>query len=349
MEFPFRAGLTDSIRNDLPESLEPGRVVMDGRSPLRVLTEGGEIAAVSAGRLRTSGERPVVGDWVGIAHSTCGGPATIHAIAPRRTVLLRRAAGEAHAQQALAANVDLVLVVEGLDRAFNPRRVERFVAAAWESGATPALVLNKADLAGDPEAIVREATRAAPGVEVVAVSAMDGSGADALTALLASGRTGVLVGPSGAGKSTLVNRLLGGEVQRIGAVRREDRRGRHTTTSRRLFPLPGGGALIDGPGVREFGLGDVEKGIERVFADVEALARGCRFRDCMHKAEPGCAVLAAANSGRIEASRLASYHKLQREAAHARAEANVQLAQEERRRWRTIHRAQNALYRRRGR
>ena len=235
--------------------------------------------------------------------------------------------------------MDTVFLVAGLDGDFNPRRVERALVLAWESGAEPVIVLNKADLAVDVEARRREMESAAAGVPVLVISAREGSGLDALSPYLAAGRTVALLGSSGVGKSTIANRLLGDELLRTSAVREHDQRGRHTTTHRELLLLPGGAILLDTPGLREIQLWAGDEGLAAAFSDVSALASRCRFRDCRHQGEPGCAVQAAVGSGTLAEARLASHHKLERELRHRRLQADAGLQQAEKARWKAIHKA----------
>jgi ribosome biogenesis GTPase / thiamine phosphate phosphatase len=281
-----------------------------------------ESSAVLAGRLRhavaDAEGLPAVGDWVTVVPAAPGGEAVIAHVLPRRTAFVRRAAGEPVAAQVVAANVDVALVVDplapGASRP-NARRLERYVALAWESGALPAVVLTKADLCADLDAAVAAARAAAPGAEVLALSSVTGANVAALDALLAPGRTAVLLGPSGAGKSTLANRLLGHDRLATREVR-PDGKGRHTTTHRELLRLAGGALLVDTPGMRELALWDADAGLDGAFAEVVALAGGCRFRDCAHEGEPGCAVRAAVADGRLDAARLAHWHALRRELAY---------------------------------
>ena len=266
-------------------------------------------------RRRTDPVLPVVGDWVAIRRA--GLRAVIEAVLERRTAFRRKTPGAASHEQVLAANVDAAIVVAGLDSAPNLRRLERTLAMAWASGARPLVLLTKADVAGARmDAHAAEAERVAAGAPVVVVSAVTGHGVDRVPALIPAGRTAVLLGPSGAGKSTLVNRLIGDEVMRTAAVR-SDGKGRHTTTHRQLLAMPWGGLLIDTPGLRELQLwADVEDagGVARLFTDVDELASRCRFSDCRHDREPGCAVQAAIARGELSRGRLESYRKLLREA-----------------------------------
>jgi ribosome biogenesis GTPase len=292
----------------------PARVAMDGAHPVTVATASGNRAAVVAGRLDDWGEPdpPVIGDWVGI--DTREDTWVIRGILPRSNVLARRRPGTAERPQALAANVHTVVIVESLDRGPNPRRIERGVALAWDCGATPVVVLTKADINEDPDAAIATAHRGAPLAEVVAVSAIDGTGIDALERSFSPGTTGVVVGPSGAGKSTLINRLVGDDLLATGGVRHGDSKGRHTTTRRQLVPLPSGACLIDSPGIRELGLWLDPRDVDRTFEEIKGYSAGCRFRDCRHENEPGCAVRKAVAAGEVDPERVAAFLKLRREA-----------------------------------
>jgi ribosome biogenesis GTPase / thiamine phosphate phosphatase len=280
--------------------------------------------------------------------ATRGAAPVVAQVLGRRSALSRSAAGRATAEQVLAANVDLVLVVQGLDEGAHPRRLERTLAAVHASGAEPAIVLTKPDLVDDPRAALAEAEAVAGGAPVLAASGVTGAGVGDVARLLAAGRTGVFVGPSGAGKSTLVNALLGRAAQETAPVRAHDARGRHTTTNRRLFVLPEGGAVIDGPGIRELRLWDAD-GLEAAFDDVAALAAGCRFRDCRHAGEPGCAVAAAVEAGALDPGRIENRRKLEREAALQEARRDGAAARAERQRWKGIRKELRRVYRDRGR
>ncbi|MFL6292373.1 MAG: ribosome small subunit-dependent GTPase A, partial [Thermoanaerobaculia bacterium] len=297
----------------------PARVVAQ-RGLNRVSTGEAESYADLAGRLRHelegpggSSGYPAVGDWVAFRPPTGEGRGLIHAVLPRRSKFSRKVAGNRTEEQVVAANVDTLFLVSGLDGDFNPRRIERYLTAAWDSGARPVVVLNKLDRCAEPDRCLLEAEAVARGVPVHRVSAKTGEGCEALLQYLKPGETVSLLGSSGVGKSTLINRLLGREAQRTGDVREGDDRGRHTTTHRELLPLPQGGLLIDTPGLREVQLWEGDQGIESTFADVEELAEGCRFSDCRHRGEPGCAVEEAVARGDLARGRLESYHKLQRE------------------------------------
>jgi ribosome biogenesis GTPase len=292
-----------------------------------------------------------VGDWVALRHRPSERTATIEAILPRRSQFSRKAAGELTEQQVVAANIDVVFVVMGLDRDYNPRRLERYLVLAADSGARAHVVLSKADLveAATLEARLAECRTLAPGCAVHASSVRDGRGLDEVRAALGPGRTGTLLGSSGAGKSTLINHLIGSEMLATGEVRASDQRGRHTTRHRQLVLLPGGGLLIDTPGMRELQLWTAPEAAESTFDDIEALAAGCHFTDCRHRSEPRCAVRAAVEAGDLAASRLESFHKLQDEARSLQSRQDVRERLVERARSKTIAKAARQLYRARDR
>ncbi len=305
----------------------PARVAAQHRGEYDVLTERGEQRAHVAGRLRheasSGADLPAVGDWVALRDET------IHAVLPRRSAFQRKVAFHATEAQVLAANIDTVFVVTGLDEDFSARRLERYLTLAWESGATPAVVLTKADLCDDPLAMLLEAEQVAVGVSAHVVSNVTGEGLDELAIYLAPAKTVALLGSSGVGKSSLVNRLFEDEVQATKELA-EDGTGRHTTTARQLFRLPGGAMLVDTPGLREVQLWDADEGIQEAFSDVDELAAECRFNDCAHMREPGCAVQAAIDEGRLPRERLQSYRALQRELKRLAAKQDGRLRSEER-------------------
>ncbi len=332
--------------------LAAGRVILQHNHIFTVVTESGEVHAQVSGRMRhesvSQDELPAVGDWVALRLSSGDGDALIQAVLPRRSKFSRKAAGRATREQVVAANADTVFLVVGMDNDFSPRRVERYLAAAWESGASPVVVLNKVDLCADPIARVAAIEEVAPGVPVHTVSALCGDNLDAVAAYCIPRRTVALLGSSGVGKSTLINKLLGRDLLATAAVRQNDSRGRHTTTRRELIFLPGGGMVIDTPGMRELQLWEADEGIQVTFDEIETLARACRFRDCLHQNEPFCAVRAAVESGGLAAERLASMHKLQKELAWFDRQHNQLAANEEKRRWKAIHKSAKRFYRDQG-
>lgn len=279
----------------------------------------------------------VVGDWVLILEDTLSGQPIIRATLPRKSSFVRNSAGGTTRRQVVAANVDILFLVSGLDGDFNLRRIERYVTQAWGSGALPVVLLNKADLCSDVDGRSLAASAVAPGVDVHAISARDGSGLRAITGYLRPGTTVALVGSSGVGKSTLLNQLAGEDLMPVHAVREDDSRGRHTTTHREMIALPGGGLLIDTPGMRELQLWSSEEDVRRTFADVADLALGCRFNDCTHTSEPGCAVLRALETGELDEARYRSHQKLEREVAYLerRKDESAAYAQREHDRKRT--------------
>jgi len=308
--------------------LVPARVTRVDRDRCRVMTPAGESEATAA-------ELPAVGDWVALRDDPDDPAArpVVAEVLPRWSSLARHAAGNATTEQVMAANVDRVLVVTGLDTTVRPSRVERELVVAWDSGARPAVVLTKADRCADPAGPegVRSALADRVGVDVVVTSAVDGQGIDVVRALIEPTETVVLIGASGVGKSTLVNRLLGADVQDTGAVRQGDSKGRHTTIARHLLAMPGGGVLIDSPGTRELGLLDASEGLALAFADIEDFAVDCRFTDCAHQREPGCAVQEAIAEGKLSAERFESWVKLGKEAARAEARLDARAKAEQHR------------------
>ena len=312
----------------------PGRIVVQRREANLVATDLGILTARLSGRLRHEARaagHPAGGDWVALSAKAEQGSATIHAVLPRRTAFVRRAADSVQTLQVISANIDVVFVVTSLNAELNPRRLERFLAAAWQSGARPVVVLTKADLSENPEAAAAEIATLAAGCPVLIVSARQGLGLGTMMEHIQPGETCALIGSYGVGKSTLVNALLGEERMATQDIRAADARGRHTTSSRHLILLPGGGLLLDTPGIREVGLIDAEAGLSTVFEDIEALAATCRFRDCSHTTEPGCAVRAALEAGELDAERWAHFQKLEQELA-ASGHAKDRAAQEVQRR-----------------
>jgi ribosome biogenesis GTPase / thiamine phosphate phosphatase len=317
---------------DLAEALEPGltpgRVVAVHRGAFDVRTEHGMVRASLPGRLLHDGVDVATGDWVGLTGSQ------IRTVLPRSSAIVRSAAGRTSESQTLAANVDVAFVVSSLGPDLEPRRIERYLVTIWESGATPEIVLTKADRLDDPWPLVAGIEAVAVGVPVHVVSAITGQGCDALRARLQPGTTAVLLGSSGVGKSTLVNRFVGRELMAVKETRIDDDEGRHTTTHRELILLPDGGIVIDTPGLRELQLWDGGAGaVEETFSDIEELALDCRFNDCSHKTEPDCAVQAALRSGELSWGRHASWLKLQRELRAIAVRSDARLRREEKRKW----------------
>ncbi|MFC7218439.1 ribosome small subunit-dependent GTPase A [Streptomyces polyrhachis] len=332
--YGWDAAFADSFAPYAEQGLVPGRIVRVDRGACDVVTAEGQLrAAVVLGPEPDPTRLPTTGDWAAL--STGAQPA-VRALLPRRTAFLRSASSKRSDGQVLAANVDHAVIAVSLAADLNLPRLERLLSLAWSSGAQPLIVLTKADLIDDPAVLghlLADARSAAPGVEVLAVSSTSGTGVAELAAAVAGG-TAVLLGQSGAGKSTLANTLLGDAYQTVQAARDSDGKGRHTTTTRDLLPLPGGGVLIDTPGMRGVGLWEAQEGLAQVFAEIEAYAGDCRFDDCSHTAEPGCAVLAALDSGELSERRLDSYRKLLRENAHIAARTDARLRAERRRVWR---------------
>jgi ribosome biogenesis GTPase len=334
------------------EGYEAGRVFLQHNRALMLYTASGETAAETTGRLRYHArgteDLPAVGDWVVVRRVADEDKAKIHDILPRRSKFSRRAAGSETQEQIVAANVDTVFLVTGLDNDYNPRRVERYLIMAWESGAEPVVVLNKADLIEAAEERRREIERVAPGVHVLLLSAKRDVGVEQLLPYITRGRTVALMGSSGVGKSTIVNRLLGEEVQRTAEVRVSDERGRHTTTHRELFVLTDGGLVLDTPGMRELQLLVSEKGLRETFEDIEEIAAECRFSNCRHEGEPDCAVREALADGALDAERYQNYRKMGAEMRHAATLQDTRKAQEEKQRVKRIHRDQKKFYKGKG-
>ena len=328
-------------------------MIRSDRGSSLIATPAGIARAQLSARLlkaaRGSAEMPAVGDWVAVLTGDDLDAPLIEAVLERASAITRGDPGRASDIQVLAANIDTVFVVHPIADPPNLRRIERELSLAWDSGATPVVVLTKADLSVDPEAARSAVEAVAFGVDVLVTNALSGESAELLLAYITGDRTAVLVGPSGAGKSTLINGLLGEQRQATREVRVGDGRGRHTTVARELIQMPRGGVLIDTPGLRALGLTGSEEGIATVFPDIERASRSCRFRDCTHRDEPGCAVRAAVESGALPPERLASYHKLLREAQVMAAKTDARLRAAEGRKSKIISRAARDYYKRTGR
>jgi ribosome biogenesis GTPase len=322
-------GWNAELAETIEPGLIPGRVLAAHRAAYDVQTADELVRTRLPGRLVHENLDVAVGDWVGMTDGL------IRTVLPRRSAIVRGAAGRTSGSQTLAANVDVAFVLSSLGLDIEPRRIERYLVTIWESGATPEIVLTKSDRLEDPWPLVAEVEAVALGVPVHVVSALTGDGCDALRERLRPGMTAVLLGSSGVGKSTLVNRWAGRELMAVKETRVDDDEGRHTTSHRELILLPDGGIVIDTPGLRELQLWD-GGGIEEAFADGEALAGNCRFNDCSHTQEPGCAVLAAVESGELASERFQSWRKLQRELRAIEIRHDARLRREERRKWQLI-------------
>jgi len=327
----------DAFRPYEADGLIPARVAVRHHGAWELMTADDTLGGIAAGRLADDA-LPVVGDWVAARPLPGERKALIEAVLPRRTAFSRKEAWRRTAEQVVAANVDTVFLVSSLGHDLNVRRLERYLTMAWESGAQPVIVLTKLDLEADPAQQLADVDAIAFGVPVHAISSVTGEGLDAIDAYLARGRTVAALGSSGVGKSTLVNRLAGREVLATQEVR-GDGRGRHTTTHRELVPLPGGALMLDTPGMRELQLWEASDGLAKTFEDVESFASQCRFADCSHEREPGCAVRAALADGSLSRDRYESYRKLQRELRALEVRNDARLSAEERRKRRTFARS----------
>ena len=312
-------GIFEAYAGEYP-TFTPARVILQEKDLYRIVTAHGEQPAVVSGKFRyeaqTVSEYPTVGDFVMVEHAGEDGNAVIQAILPRKSVFTRRAAGTANREQVVAANIDTVFICMSLNNDFNVRRLERYLSVAWDSGASPVIILTKADLCDDLDQRLREVESVALGVEVVVTSSFSENGTDTLKTFLKEGKTASFIGSSGVGKSTLINRLMGIDKLATNGLRNDDK-GRHTTTHRELVLLENGALVIDTPGMRELGMWGAESGIDTTFADIEALALGCKFKNCTHTTEPGCAIIAAIKDGTLSEERYRSYTKLSAENAYA--------------------------------
>jgi ribosome biogenesis GTPase len=321
------------------QGFKPGRIAVEQKELYHVFTETGDLPARITGKMRHEArgrvDFPAVGDWVALSDSN-GIEATIQGILPRKSKLSRKIAGKTVDEQILSTNIDTAFIVTGLDGDFNLRRIERYLTVIWESGANPVILLNKVDICANPEDKLADVGSIAYGVPVHLVSARTGRGIADLKTYLHSGTTAVLLGSSGAGKSTLINNLVGYERNLTQVVREDDSRGRHTTTYRELIFLPKGGCIIDSPGLREIQVWDAASGIGETFQDVEVITRECRFNDCQHENEPGCAIRAALEIGRLDRSRFENYLKLRREQAYISRLQNANEMAANKEKWKNI-------------
>ncbi|SNZ04420.1 ribosome biogenesis GTPase [Terribacillus aidingensis] len=327
----------EAARQEYTDDWTPARIVLEHKHMYRVLDNHGELLATPSGRFRQSGEYPAVGDWVLVDARYEEGKATIHRLLPRKSKFSRKEAGGVTKEQIVAANADYVFLVMALNQDYNVRRLERYLLAAYDSGAMPVIVLSKGDLCEDIAEKLVEVEAIAPGVAIHITSAVDKRGVNAIQEQLQPGVTAAFLGSSGAGKSTLVNMLYGKEVQLAGNIRDADGKGKHTTTHRELVQLPSGGMIIDTPGMRELQLWNQQQdGVSAAFADIEQLGEHCRFRDCTHKNEPGCQVQHAIQAGELDAERLRSYFKLQRELKYLDGKTSAKAQQEQRKQFKQL-------------
>lgn len=346
-ELGWDARWADAFAPYQAEGLIPARIAIEYNYIFRGIASRGELRLQHAGRFKhravTRSELAAVGDWVAVRPVEGEPHGIIEAVLPRRSKFSRKVAGELTEEQVVAANIDTVFLVMGLDGDYNPRRLERYLLLAHESGAAPVVLLSKADLAADLPAALDEIRPIAVGVPVHAISVVTGEGLEAVLGHLGRGRTGALLGSSGVGKSTLINALVGQALLPTREVRASDSRGRHTTRHRQLIILPGRGLLIDTPGMRELQLWSDESAVSEAFDDIEQIALRCRFRDCSHAAEPGCAIRTALEDGSLDAGRYGNYLKMQRELRFLERRQDQRLAQQEKERWKRIHQIQKHL------
>lgn len=328
-QYGFTNEMKDAFNENSQPGLVPARIITEHRGLYRVVCESGERFAEISGKyhyhLEEKGGYPAVGDWVVLEAAGSEDRAVIHDILPRKTQFIRRDSWSADGMQVVAANFDIVFICTSLNKNYNLRRIERYLTLSWESGAIPAIILSKADLCEDVERKVLEVEAIAPGVKVHVVSAVNGTGLEELQGYLSKGVTMVMLGSSGVGKSTLINALAGKEVLKTSAAREDDDRGRHTTTHRQMVLLPQGGVLLDTPGMRELGIVNAEEGLGDAFSDISEIAANCRFNDCKHHREPGCAVKRALADGTLDPMRYENYLKLKKEAKYVESKENRQL------------------------
>jgi len=318
----------------------PLRIARENRGMYAAYGEAGEFSCETSGRFtheaKGRADFPAVGDWTAAAADLRGQKAVIHALLPRRSVFSRKLAGQVTDEQVVAANIDTAFIVTGLDLNFNPRRIERYLAMAWNSGAMPVVLLNKSDVCAEADARKNEVELIAPGVEVYALSAARNAGMEIFAGYIQKGKTVAFLGSSGVGKSTIINALLGEQRLAVHEVSETGSRGRHTTSYRELIVLPGGGMVIDTPGMRELQVWGDEEGLRQAFDDIDELALRCRFKDCSHEGEPGCAVREAVNDGRLDANRLESFFKLRKEFKYLADRQSMTASAVEKARWKDI-------------
>lgn len=341
--YGWNEGFAEHFQAHAGAGFSAGRVVLEYNQFYRVITNDGELLAETTGKLRYNAQSradlPVVGDWVVLKKRADQEYARIHAVLPRFSKFTRKTAGAKTEEQVVGANIDIVLLVTSLNQDFNPRRIERYLTVAWNSGAQPVVVLSKADLCDDVTDKVAAIEAVSNGAPVHALAAKRGQGIEALQAYFVPGQTVAVLGTSGVGKSTLINRLLGFDRQQVKEVREGDERGQHTTRHRELILLPTGGLVLDTPGMRELQLWEADEGVVQVFSDIEELAIQCRFSNCQHETEPGCAIRAALQDGTLEARRIENYRKLQQELAHLAQRQESYLEMRERKqKWKKLAR-----------
>jgi len=311
-------GFSEEFSSEISQNShsEPARILSQNKGFYRIITNKGEKLAEVSGKFRfqaaVSSDYPAVGDFVMVNWNESGNSAIIESLLPRKSAFIRKAAGEPQQEQIVAANIDTVFLCMALNQDFNLRRLERYISIAWDSGAMPVIVLTKSDLCADLELKLSEVSSIAFGVDILVTTSTEENGYRELLPFISEGKTIAFIGSSGVGKSTLINRLLGKEHLKTNGLRNDDK-GRHTTTHRELFLLPSGGMVIDTPGMREFGMWDNDTGIERAFTDIEELACQCKFRNCTHTNEPGCAIQSALAIGELQTDRWQSYQKLKAE------------------------------------